>query len=609
MNNSFSELGISSPILKAIEDMGFEEPTEVQRRAIPHILNKEDLIVMSKTGSGKTAVFGVSVLQLTDPDAPGPQGLILTPTRELAVQVDGDIHQLAAHLKHKTTVLYGQHSMNTEIQNLKKGATIVTGTPGRVYDHIQHGNLITKNIRFLVLDEADRMLDMGFLEQVERIVKTVPRDRVTLLFSATIPPEIKRICSRHMRDPEMIEIESPTLTVDTIQQVYYRVNHNEKNTQLNRLLLYEQPESCLIFCNTRIATDRVQTFLTRKGYESQALHGDIPQGRRIKTIEQFKHGEFHILVATDVAARGLQIDNLSLVVNYDVPVEKDSYVHRIGRTGRAGNTGRSITLVTSDDIMGLYEIEEHIGTMIEEGALPSDEELNVKKAQAEKWMEANALKERPADIGSEFSSDKRRRPRGKADSGRSHAGGQRRQDAPEAARQPKHISKQGKPYEAEQEHRKGKHNEVRDAAQQHGDRDSKAVSYGDRSRSEAARKPDRSAAPMAPDRTNAISGRAGVTPGRADGAPGRAGVTPGRTDGPAKRPAVPLQRPAAPASKQTARVTANTAQQGGKQSGTGRGSHSSAADSGTKWLSYDQLAKTAPKKSLLQKVFGKILGR
>ncbi len=407
MNNSFNDLGISPPILKAIEDMGFETPTEVQSMAIPHILNKEDLIVMSKTGSGKTAVFGVSMLQLTDPTAPGPQGLILTPTRELAVQVDSDIKLLSKHLQHKTAVVYGQHSMNVELQALSKGVTIVTGTPGRVFDHIQHGNLVTKNIRFLVLDEADRMLDMGFLDQVVRIVRTIPKDRVTLLFSATIPTEVRRICQVYMKNPVTIEIESQTKTVDTIRQAYYRVAHNEKNTQLNRLLLVEQPESCMIFCNTKIAVDRVQAFLTRKGYSSEALHGDIPQAKRSKTIQQFKDGDFHILVATDVAARGLHIDELSLVINYDVPLEKDSYVHRIGRTGRAGNEGRAITMVTSEDIMSLYEIEEHIGAMIEEAELPSEDLYNERKAVAEVWLQANALKVMPV----RNTSDRERHPR------------------------------------------------------------------------------------------------------------------------------------------------------------------------------------------------------
>lgn len=387
MKNSFIDLGISPPILKALEAMGFEAPTEVQSKAIPHILNREDLIVRSKTGSGKTAVFGVPMLQMIDPEADGPQGLILTPTRELAVQVDSDLKLMAKYLKHRTTAVYGQHNMNIEIEDLNKHPVIVTGTPGRVFDHIRQGNLVTKHIHFLVLDEADRMLDMGFLDQVVRIIKTIPRDRMTMLFSATIPPEIQNICKNFMKRPSTIEIESPIKTVETTQQVYYRVEHNEKNTQLNRLLLLERPESCIIFCNTKIKVDRVQNFLLRKGYATKALHGDIPQSRRLRTIQQFKQGVFPLLVATDVAARGIHVDELSLVVNYDVPLEKDGYVHRIGRTGRAGAGGRAITLVTSDDIMSLYEIEEHIGVMIEEKDLPGDKVLNQQRNEIEKWKQ------------------------------------------------------------------------------------------------------------------------------------------------------------------------------------------------------------------------------
>jgi ATP-dependent RNA helicase DeaD len=388
MTNSFKELGISPPILKAIEDMGFKEPTEVQSKAIPLILQNKDLIIKSKTGSGKTAVFGITMLQMADPEAPGPQGLILTPTRELAVQVDKDITKLSKYLSHKTTAVYGQHSLNVEIQALKRGVSIVTGTPGRIYDHIEHRNLITKHIRFLVLDEADRMLDMGFIDQVVRIIKSLPKDRLTLLCSATIPDEINRICRYYMENPQTVEIESETMTVDTIKQSYFRVEKNEKRTQLNRLLLYEMPESCMIFCNTKIAVDRVQSYLTRKGYASRAIHGDIPQGKRLRTMEQFKRGDFHILVATDVAARGIHIDGLSLVINYDVPLERDNYVHRIGRTGRVGREGRAISLVTVDDIMSLYEIEEHIGVLIEEEELPTEGELNELKAESEKWKQA-----------------------------------------------------------------------------------------------------------------------------------------------------------------------------------------------------------------------------
>lgn len=406
MNNNFNELGILPQILKAIEEMGFTEPTEVQSNAIPHILNHKDLIVMSKTGSGKTAVFGVSMLQMIDPALSGPQGLILTPTRELAIQVDSQIKQLSKYLDHKTTAVYGQHNVRVEIQALSKGVSIVTGTPGRVFDHISNRNLNTKNIRFLVLDEADRMLDMGFIDQVVKIVRTLPKDRITLLFSATMPLEIQKICRHYMKQPETIEIESQTKTVDTINQAYYRVERDEKRLQLNRLLMVEQPESCIIFCNTRLAVDQVQSYLYRKGYASQALHGDIPQGKRLKTIQQFKKGDFHLLVATDVAARGIHVDDLSLVINYDIPMEKDSYVHRIGRTGRAGKCGRAISLVTGEDIMSLYEIEEHIGALIEEAALPSDAAVKECKAEAEKWMHSKSHKSKPHRSASDSSNKK-----------------------------------------------------------------------------------------------------------------------------------------------------------------------------------------------------------
>ena len=387
MNKNFNDLGIASPILKAIEKMGFEKPTEVQSKVIPHVLNQEDLIVMSKTGSGKTAVFGIPILQMTDSDIHGPQSLILTPTRELAVQIENDIKQMSEYLSHRALAVYGQHSMALEIQALKKGASIIIGTPGRVYDHIRHGNLKVKQIRFLVLDEADRMLDMGFIDQVFKIIKTLPRDRITLLFSATMPTEIQRICQGYMKNPVTIAIESQTKTVDTINQTYYRINKNEKRTQLHRLLMVERPESCIIFCNTRYAVDQVQSFLLKKGYASQAIHGDIPQAKRLKIMQQFKEGSFHLLVATDVAARGIHIDDLSLVINYDVPLEKDNYVHRIGRTGRAGKGGRAITFATDDDIMSLYEIEEHTGAMISESELPSDSEVDFCKVEAEKWIE------------------------------------------------------------------------------------------------------------------------------------------------------------------------------------------------------------------------------
>ena len=391
MNKSFTELAIAPPILQALEEMGFARPTPVQSKAIPYAMAKSDLIVIAKTGSGKTAAFGIPMLQTIDPQAPGPRGLILTPTRELAVQVDHDLHQLGRHLPIQTTVVYGQHNMNVEIEALNRGASIVTGTPGRVYDHIRQKTLTTKHIEFLVLDEADRMLDMGFIDQVQRIIKTLPQDRVTMLFSATIPQEIRHICQRHMRQPETIEIPSTTKTVDTIEQLYYRVERNEKRTQLNRLLRQEQPESCLIFCNTRNEVDRVQEFLARKGFATCALHGEIPQAKRLKTIHGFKSGRFHLLVATDVAARGIHVDDLALVINYDVPNERDNYIHRIGRTGRAGNGGKAITLVTGEDIMSLYEIEEHINAMIREEEPLAAEETPEMRQLADAWMQSKTV--------------------------------------------------------------------------------------------------------------------------------------------------------------------------------------------------------------------------
>jgi superfamily II DNA/RNA helicase len=388
MGKTFSDLGISPSIIKAIEKMEFLEPTEVQSEAIPHVLQKKDLIVMSKTGSGKTGAFGIPIIQLVNPEIKDPQCLILAPTRELIVQVDQDIRNMSKNNNLKTTPVYGQHSINIEIEALKNGASIVSGTPGRVFDHIQRKTLNTKNIKFLVLDEADRMLDMGFIDQVESIIKRLPKDRVTLLFSATMPDEIKNICRAYMKEPYTIELESDIKTVDTVNQMYYKVKYNEKNTQLNKILKVEQPESCLVFCNTRIAVERVNAFLERKGYVTAPLHGAISQNKRLQTVKKIKNGDVQIIVATDVAARGLHIDNLNLVLNYDVPVEKDSYVHRIGRTGRAGNTGKAITFVTAEDFMAFYEIEEHVGIVIYDEELPTDAYVKECVSKAEgKWVE------------------------------------------------------------------------------------------------------------------------------------------------------------------------------------------------------------------------------
>lgn len=375
MENNFKNLGLDEALLKGVEALGFAEATDVQAHAIPEILKNKDLIVMSKTGSGKTGAFGLPILQAVNGDKKEVQALILAPTRELAVQVESDLKDLGKFTSIKTAAIYGQHNMNTEITELKNGVQVVAGTPGRVMDHIKRKTLKTKDIQFLVLDEADRMLDMGFIDQVVQIIKSLPKKRVTLLFSATMPPEIQRICKSYMNEPVNIELETETKTVDSIEQLYYKVARNEKRTWLDNVLKLEQPDSCMIFCNTRIEVDRVCQFLHNKDYMVEALHGANNQTKRMKTINKFKDGHIQILVATDVAARGLHVEELSLVINYDLPEDRNSYVHRIGRTGRAGKSGRAISLVTSDDFMLLYEIEEHVGVLIDEAALPNQVEI------------------------------------------------------------------------------------------------------------------------------------------------------------------------------------------------------------------------------------------
>lgn len=386
---NFIELELSPTIIQSITEMGFENPTQVQSEVIPLILEENDLIVMAKTGSGKTGAFGLPMLHMLEQakqeaekngetdktPKKGPEALILTPTRELAVQVDSDIQKMSKYMDLKTTAVYGQHNMDLEIEALKSGVSIVTGTPGRVNDHLQRKTLHTKHIRFLVLDEADRMLDMGFYDQVMDIVRTLPKSRVTLLFSATMPDEIKRICRDYMKHPVTVELDSDTKTVDTIRQIYHRVDKDKKRIQLERVLRVEQPDSCMVFCNTRHEVDKVTEFLQKQGFYAKALHGAKDQNSRMKTINSFRDGKIQILVATDVAARGIHIDDLTLVINYDVPDKQDSYVHRIGRTGRAGNGGLAISLVTTDDIMTLYDLEVHVGCLIEEVDLPTDEVL------------------------------------------------------------------------------------------------------------------------------------------------------------------------------------------------------------------------------------------
>ncbi len=376
MEKTFTTFNISEATVKSLSDMGYTAATKVQERAIPMMLEGKDVIVNAKTGSGKTAAFGIPIIERIEKTGKAPKALILTPTRELAIQVKNELTQIAKGKKLRVEAVYGQHNIDQEFEQLKKGIDIVVGTPGRVNDHIERETLNISEIAFITLDEADRMLDMGFIDQVNGIIKQLPANKNCYLFSATMPFEIKSIAWEFMQDPETIEISSDSKTVDKIDQSYVKIEHNEKRKYLDRFLKVEKPKACIVFCNTRRVVDRVSDFLNEHGFNAKPLHGAITQARRTKTIEQFKKGKFEILVATDVAARGIHVDALDLVINYDVPIDLDNYVHRIGRTGRAGLGGKAITLATGDDIMTLYEIEEHIGVMIPEGVLPSYREAH-----------------------------------------------------------------------------------------------------------------------------------------------------------------------------------------------------------------------------------------
>ncbi len=382
----FKDLGLDGTILKAVAKLGFVEPTEVQAKVIPKILDNEDVFVMSKTGSGKTAAFSLPIIQkvIAHPEYAGKiKALILTPTRELAVQVESDISEYAKGTGVTSTAVYGQHNMNVELKELQAGVNIIVGTPGRVFDHIENKGFSTKDIGFLVLDEADRMLDMGFYDQVVKIIKKLPRNRVTMCFSATLPYEIQNISMQYMNDPVNVDLGTDVKTVDSIEQSYYKVDRYEKRKSLVKLINYYQPESCMVFCNTRDEVDRVAGVLRQNGFYCENLHGANSQASRSKTIDAFKDGKLQILVATDVAARGIHIEDLEMVINYDVPDNKDNYIHRVGRTGRAGKKGIAINIVSSESIMTLYEIEEHVGMIIEEMDMPTDEEIKEKIAASD----------------------------------------------------------------------------------------------------------------------------------------------------------------------------------------------------------------------------------
>ena len=358
---SFADLGLAPEILEAIQDVGYDSPSPIQEQAIPSLLEGLDVIGQAQTGSGKTAAFGLPMLQYVDPDEHEVQGLVLTPTRELCIQVTQALRAYGARKRVDVVAVFGGAPIRTQQAQLRAGGHVVVGTVGRVKDLIGRHSLMLHSCRFVVLDEADEMLDLGFLEDVEKILALTPSSRQTALFSATMPPEIRRLADQYLYDPVTVKVKTATLTVDTVEQFAREVSPRDKNQALVEVLEAERPDQALIFVRTKIRADQLYRTLRDKGMNVKALHGDMTQGARDGVMISFKSGRMPLLVATDVASRGLDISGISHVINFDVPTSPDVYVHRIGRTGRVGRSGRAITFYEPRQKRELEAIEEHAG--------------------------------------------------------------------------------------------------------------------------------------------------------------------------------------------------------------------------------------------------------
>ena len=358
---TFKDYKLSDEILKSLEMLNFKSPTEVQSKVIPVALENRDILVKSQTGSGKTATFGIPLCEMVDWDENKPQALVLAPTRELAIQVKDDIFNMGRFKRIKSCALYGKSSFVAQEKELKQKTHIVVGTPGRTIDHIKEGTFVTDNIKYLVIDEADEMLSLGFISQIEEIISYLPENRVTMLFSATLPEDIDDLSKKYLKNPTKIEIEAKTLTVDRIEQIAYKVEENAKLNLLKDVTVVENADSCVIFANTQKKVEMIYNELTALNYPCDKIHGGMEQDDRIKVMSNFRKGYFRYLIATDVAARGIDIDDITHVINFDIPVLRENYVHRIGRTGRAGKEGRAITFVTKADDRRVAEINSYTG--------------------------------------------------------------------------------------------------------------------------------------------------------------------------------------------------------------------------------------------------------
>lgn len=361
---NFADYSLSSELLKAISMLNFKEPTKVQQAVIPAMLGLKDVVVKSQTGSGKTAAFAIPVTELVDWDENKPQGLVLAPTRELAIQIKEDFFNIGRFKRLKVSAVYGKFPFHVQERELKQKTHVVVGTPGRIIDHLEKGTLDISLIKYLVIDEADEMLNMGFIEQIEAIIDKLPKERVTALLSATLPKELEKLCGKYMDEPIYVEIEDDNPAVDRIEQERYVVDERDKIKLLRDITVVENPDSCIIFCNTKIMVDEVHSELTRMKYTCEKIHGGMEQRDRLRVMNDFKQGYFRYLVATDVAARGIDIDSISLVINFDIPEDPESYIHRIGRTGRISKKGRAITFVTVKETKFLEDIHRYVGKEI-----------------------------------------------------------------------------------------------------------------------------------------------------------------------------------------------------------------------------------------------------
>lgn len=369
---TFEEMCLDTRIMRAIAEMGFEQPSPIQAQSIPIAVEGKDMIGQARTGTGKTASFGIPMLQRINPKDKNLQAIVLCPTRELAIQSANEIRKLAKFLHGiKVLPIYGGQEISKQIRSLKGGVQIVIGTPGRVMDHLRRHTLKPQTVDIVVLDEADEMLNMGFREDIETILGQLPEERQTMLFSATMPKPILEIAKRYLHEPEIVKVIQKELTVPKIEQYYYEVNPRKKNEVLSRLLDMYDPSLSLVFCNTKRKVDELVADLKGRGYFAEGLHGDMKQSQRDRVMNGFRNGRTDILVATDVAARGIDVDDVEAVFNYDVPQDDEYYVHRIGRTGRAGREGRAFTLVVGKEIYKLKDIQRYCKTKIRRQPVPS----------------------------------------------------------------------------------------------------------------------------------------------------------------------------------------------------------------------------------------------